>query len=279
AVVLPACGASGAALLVRHETGDTKEILAMPVSATSALGLGVGFAPYGTARVDQPEENISINRTGCLAELQSGGDPVIRQVGVVDFSARTGLSLRNTTAAYFDCDTGTCSLPLNVPRAGVGFLPADDLSVERMVTASFDASGTVLSVVVLQPDKDRMLRFVETERITAAAFPQHVVSGNFDGDGRPDLFWDISNIINSTSNFQLSYAHPVLGERLSALSGSRAVLVVDTIVADVTGEGDDDLVITSQDRALNPTEHEVLVIPGQAAIPPIPIQQDNPCAR
>jgi hypothetical protein len=275
--VLPACGGEDPAVLVRVEAGTTKEIRALSVSPTATLGAGAAFIQYGAASVAQVDENLSINRTGCLAELQVDAPAKVRRVAVIDFIGRNGLSLRNSTTAFFDCASGICSLGLNVARAGVGFLPADDLQPERMVGASFDASGTVLSVTVLQPDKAGMLRLVELERITAASFPLHIVSGHFDGDGRPDLFWDISNLLNATSNFQLSYAHPVLGERLSALSGTQDLVVVDTFVADVTGDGHDDLVIASQDRLANPTLHEVLVIPGQVAIPPFPIQQDAAC--
>ena len=52
-------------------------------------------------------------------------------------------------------------------------------------------------------------RLVELERITAASFPAHLAAGNFDRDGRPDLFWDIPNVNGGTSNFQLAYDNQV----------------------------------------------------------------------
>lgn len=274
--VLPACGTEGPAVLARFELGTGEKLLTLPISETGLLGAGKTFENYLSPSVSAVE-NLSINATGCLAELQEGGDTIVHQVGVVDVTGRVS-GPRNTTTAYFTCASGTCQLPFAVARAGVGFLPADELHPERMVGATFDASGTILSVTVLQPDKARIPRPVELERITAASFPQRVVTGQFDADGLPDLFWDIANPNIATTNFQISYAHPVLGERLSALSGTQQdAFVVDTFVADVTGDGADDLVISSQDKVLNPTKHGVLVIPGQVPIANIPIQRDESC--
>jgi hypothetical protein len=276
--VLPACGTTSAALLVRVETGTGKDIRTIPIDPDGTLGAGASLTAYASAPTVGVAEGIAINATGCVAELQAGAEEKLRQVGIIDVTGRTGAT-RNATAAYFDCDAGICTLPLPVPRAGVGFLPADDLHPARIVSASFDATGTVLSVSVLQPDKDLIPRPVELERITAASFPSHVVTGQFDGDGRPDLFWDLANLNIATTNFQLSYAHPVLGQRLSALSGTlQDQIVVDTFAAEVTGDGKDDLVIALQDRPVQPTAHRVLVIPGQVAIPPFNIPQDPSCA-
>jgi len=277
--VLPACGPHPTTLLIRLETVlAAKELRTLAVSATGILGGGEVLEPYGPPAVAAAEQ-LSINATGCVAELRVDADPILRQVGVVDVT-RTNPAARSSTTAYFECDTGTCTLPFAVPRAGVDFLPADDLLPDRMVSATFDATGTVLSVSVLQPDKNREPRAVELERITAAAFPQRVVTGQFDADGRPDLFWDIANFNSATTNFQLSYAHPVLGQRLSALSATQQnAIVIDTFVADVTGDGNDDLVISLQDRLVNPSPsaHRVVVIPGQVDIAPVNLQTDPAC--
>lgn len=278
--VLPACGATPPALLVLVQGAAARELRTLAVDPVKPLGTGASLIPYASPAVGLTE-GLSINRTGCLAELKANNETIVHQVGVIDLTGRTAPGARNITAAFFDCAsmTGTCSVPIVVPRAGVGFLPADDQHAERMVGTTFDASGTVLSVSVLQPDKNNVPRLVELERITAASFPLHVVAGQFDGDGRPDLFWDIPNINNGTSNFQLAYAHQVDGQRLSALSSTQQdLIVVDTVVADVTGDGLDDLVITSQDRVLSPTLHEVRVIPGQVPIKIFTPTSDPPCA-
>ncbi len=275
--VMPVCGNNPAALLVRVETATEKALHTLAVSATGTLGAGEQLVPYSSDPVTTTEL-IGINATGCIAELQVNGDTIVRQVGVVDVTGRNMLGMpRNSTTAFFDCDTGRCSLPLAVPRAGVGFLPPNGGDPNRMVGATFDASGTVLGVVVLQTDNQRNPRFVELERITAASFPQHVVAGQFDADGIPDLFWDIVNVNNTRTNFQLSYAHPVLGQRLSAISATQDSIVIDTFVADADGDGKDDLVISSQDAFLNPQAFSVLVIPGQAPIQPLNLQKDDAC--
>ncbi len=272
--VMPACGTTPQALLLNIEDKALRTLAIDP-----AKPIGQGQAVLGDFNVPiAGAETLGINRTGCLAELQSNGDPIIRQVAAIDIIGRlTGP--RNTTAAFFECGgSALCAVPVAVARAGVGFLPADDLHPERMVGTTFDASGTVLSVGVLQPDKTGVARLVELERITAASFPAHVVTGNFDRDGRPDLFWDIPNINGGTSNFQLAYDHRVEGQRLSALSSTQQdVLVVDTFVADVTGDGLDDLVIASQDKVLAPTKQEVRVIPGQLPIKQFTPAVDPPC--
>jgi hypothetical protein len=281
AYVMQACGTSPATLLVHVEdpppaASPFRELRVMAANGSGAL------SKYQTPTLTFAE-GLAINQTGCVAELRPGQDPVLRQVGVVDITGRDGATgPRNSTAAFFDCDVagGTCTVPMAVPRAAVGFLAADDPTSdpeadprkrpERMVGATFDASGTVLSVVVLQPGLDGRPRPVELERITSAAFPSHLVTGRFDGDGQADLFWDIPNLTNATTNFQLSYARTIDGERLSALSATQPdVLVIDTAVADVTGDGIDDLIVMSVDAVI-PTRREVRVIPSQA-----PIKADN----
>lgn len=270
--LLPACGATAAALLVRVE-GIGKDLRTLAITGT---GFGASLVPYVSPGVGVTD-TLAINATGCVAELTSGGAPILHQVGVVDITDRDGANSRNATVAY--CEANACEVRFAVARAGVGFLPADDTHPERMVGATFDASGTILSVTALQRDNAGNLRPVEQERITAASFPQRVVTGQFDGDGLADLFWDILNPLSATTNFQLSYAHPVLGERLSALSATLGdTVVVDTFVADTDGDGHDDLVIASQDTLRDPSKHRVLVLPGQVPIPSVTLQQDPACA-
>ncbi len=275
--VLPACGSTPAKLLVRVEaTGVGKELRTLAIAPTGELGANEMLKPYLGISAGALEQ-LAINATGCVAELTSGGTPIVHQVGVVDLTARAN-GARNLTEAVYDCGGKTCRLPLAIARAGVGFLPADGTHPERMVGATFDASGTVLSVAVIQPDNAGDPRLVEQERITAASFPNHVVTGSFDGDGLPDLFWDIVNPNTATTNFQLSYAHEVLGDRLSALSATlQDTVVVDTLVGDFDGDGHDDLAITLQDKLINPTVHRMLVLPGQIPIPPVTIVQDAAC--
>ncbi len=53
--------------------------------------------------------------------------------------------------------------------------------------------------------------------------------------------------------------------------------MIDTFVADVTGDDKDDLVISSQDSVVGPTEITVRVIPSGAPIGEIMLQRDTAC--
>lgn len=274
--VLPACGAKPAALLINtKDNGGQEEAFSFPLA--EPVGVGKEAATHYGPNA-QPNEGIILNRSGCVAEQLPDVAPILHQVSVIDTTGRVGGTQRNTTFAYFDCGSALCSLPMPIPRAGVGFLPSDGQLPERLVSSTFDASGTVLSASVLQADKLGELRLVELERITAAAFPAHLLAGYFDGGPEPDLFWDIVNVNNATTNFQIAYAHEVNGERLSALSGTQQdVLVVDMFVADVNGDNHDDVVVASQDSVLNPAVHELRVIPGQVPIKSFTAITDPEC--
>ncbi len=274
--VLPACGGKPAGLLLVVSTLQAREVLELAIDPVQPLGQDPTLTPFFSTA---PGDGVEVNNTGCVAEL-SAGATVLHQVGVIDISGRIAPNPRNATVAAFECGASPtgCVIPMPIARAGVGFLAADDLQPARIAIPTFDVSGAVLAIGVLQSDAQGKLRAVELERTSAASFPLHVVSGQFDADGRPDLFWDILAGNVAVSNFQLSYAHQVDNQRLSALSTAQPDLaVVDTFVADVTGDGLDDLVITADNKLLNPDEHSVRVIPGQVPIANFMPVIDPPC--
>jgi hypothetical protein len=292
AQVMQSCGTSGPTLLVRVQD-PTPPVGAgfQEMKTMSADGDGLLTSYHSLKLPLAGPEKLAINNTGCVAELRPDEDPILRQVGVVDVTFRNSmLETRSSTAAHFSCDvqpSRECTAQFAVPRVGVGFLAADDPTSdenadpqkrpERMVSATFDASGTVLSVTVLQPGNDGP-RPVEVERVTSAAFPSHLVSGQFDGDGQADLFWDIQNNISSSTNFQLAYGRKVGTARLSALSATQQdMIVIDTEVADVTDDGVEDLIIMSADSLVLPSVFQVRVIPAQAPIKDPGFAADKKC--
>ena len=259
ALLAPACGTLPPQLMLH-------ELLTSKIRAMDATGATAPQPFFDFATTDP----VTFNQTGCVTELAPGGVPKLRQVVALDIG-------RSQTAAVFACDAagGICQVRMPVPRAGVGFLPGAE---PRLLAASLDASGVVLSSFVLQPDKDRLDRLVERDRTAAAAFPQHLVVGNFDGDSEPDLFWNITNLVNTAASLQISYAREVAGARLSALSQIiDDLVVIDTVVADVTGDGHDDVIMTVQNSPVAPTSRGVVVIPTGVASPSFTPMLDNPC--
>jgi len=259
AVLAPACGTLPAQLMLH--VGLTGEVRAMDPTGAAAPQPFFDFATT---------EAVTFNQTGCVTELKPGGVPQLRQVVALDVG-------RAQTSAVFACDAagGICQVRMPVPRAGVGFLPGGE---PRLLAASLDASGVVLSSFVLQPDKERLDRLVERDRTAAAAFPQRLVVGNLAGDTEPDLFWNITNLTSTATSMQVSYARQVAGTRLSALSQLiDDLVVIDALVADVTGDGHDDVILTVQNSPVAPTTRGVVVIPTGVPSPSFTPMLDNPC--
>ncbi|MEO8704553.1 MAG: hypothetical protein ABI867_31150 [Kofleriaceae bacterium] len=218
---------------------------------------------------------LDFNNTGCVTELDptKQGVPVKRQVAVLDLGRTAG----GRTQAHFACNAaaGNCVIDLPIPRAGVGFIEGPEA---RMVGAFFDASGAILSSWVLLPDAQKQDRLVEKERMAAASFPQHIATGLVDADADADLVWTIFNANLETTNFQVAYARPIGTDRLTALSGQQDLIANHLIVADVTGEGNADLVVTGASDVLG-TTHGVIVIPAHVTVPIDGFQADAPCAH
>jgi hypothetical protein len=266
-LVMPACGADPARLLMHVREGALHAMKTMATEGSLPM-------PY-PSQMNATTQPITLNKAGCMTELVPNQPTAqLRQVAVFDLGRSVNGMERVTTTATFPCAAagGTCTLNLPVPRSAVGFLP----KTNRMVGTFFDASGTVLSEWVLQPNNMGESRLVELDRITAASFPQHIVVGNFDGDGEPDLLWDLLNVNQTASNFQISYFRKVLDQRLTALSGTvQDTNVIDAFAADVDGDGHDDFVFTFEDKQGN--RHGVTVIPFNVAPAPFVPKMEMKC--
>jgi hypothetical protein len=81
---------------------------------------------------------------------------------------------------------------------------------------------------------------IERSRMPAAAVPTHIVSGQFDTDGLPDLVWDVTT---KGTSFEIAYSREVDDEPLEALSAAGSASIDDMLVGDLTGDGIDDLVL------------------------------------
>jgi hypothetical protein len=286
AALLPACEAGQAAqLLVRVQTAAEQRLQVMAAA-------GGPLADYhGIAT--EPALELAVRATGCVTELRliGGNEPRRRQAAVVDITQRQGGGARASTTAVFECDLADrtrCRVSLPVAQAGAGLSapprvaqppPAGAPDEEpRLVGMFFDASGVVMSSWVLRPTQTGEFLLVERERVPAASIPRTVISGQLDGDGLADMFWDLPSLAQQTSNLQVTYGRRIGAQRLSALSGQEPILIGDLLAGDLTGDGTDDLVLMGRQRRDDQTIAEgIIVIPMNVPIPSADPGFDRPC--
>ena len=214
------------------------------------------------------------NAAGCVTELStSNAQPISRQVIVVDQIDASKTPNEATSAAFYDCSNaaGRCATRLPLPFNGVGFKRGNNGEEDRLVAPLFDASGTVISELIFLDGK-----VVERARFSSAALPDHIVSGQFDGDAKADVLWDFSALGATQSNFQVAYAREVDGEPLTAVTGTKAVVATDMFAIDVTGDGTDDIAIVQRSRDAS-TPSTISVIPARAAAAPLNVRPDDMC--
>jgi hypothetical protein len=173
----------------------------------------------------------------------------------------------------FECDhpdRTKCRANLPVPETGAGLSPPPRSGAmpeePRLTGMFFDASGVVMSSWVLLPAGGDFL-LVERERVPSAAIPRSVVSGRFDGDGVTDVFWDLQNVNQRTSNLQITYGRRIGDQRLSALSGAESLLADAVLAGDLTGDGMDEIILLGTRRKDDMTsEDDLFVIPMNVPI-------------
>jgi hypothetical protein len=271
AALLPACDAGQAPqLLMSVATATDRSLVTMPP-------LGGAVAGYHGISADA-SLSLAIRDTGCITELRPGSsssEPRRRQAAVVDVPQRVGPGAsRATTSVVFECDLADrarCRASLPVPETGAGLSPPPRSGAPgeepRLTGMFFDASGVVMSSWVLLPTTAGEFLLVERERVPAAAIPRSVVSGRFDDDGVTDVFWDLQNVSQRTSNLQITYGRRIGEQRLSALSGAESLLADAVLAGDLTGDGMDDIILLGTRRKDDMTsEDDLFVIPMNVPI-------------
>jgi hypothetical protein len=282
AALLPACEVGQAAQLVlRVDTATDKRLQAMPP-------LGGAITDYHGVATEAALE-LDLRGTGCVTELvRTGGAPRRRQAAIVDVTQRLLTGLRPTSSAVFECDLPDptrCRVSLPVAEAGAGLsappraaAPAAPEEEPRLTGMFFDASGVVMSSWVLLPVATGEFLLVERERVPSASIPRIVVSGQFDGDGLADMFWDLPSLNQQTSNLQVTYGRRIGAQRLSAISGQQPIQVADVLTGDLTGDGIDEIVLVGRQRRDDQTIAEgVIVVPMDVPIPSSDPGFDRPC--
>ena len=260
-VAVPACGAMpGRLLLHTTGTGATMRLL-------DARGGNSVDVPAGTFA-----DLTRLDNAGCVTRLDPGGGaPTYRQVMTFHIGITTGTDfIPSETRAIYSCNQIACMSNQLLAGAGVTFITGNE---PRMVITSLDATGVVLSEVVMAPDNGLRDLFVERTRLPAAGPPDHLAAGQFDTDSMTDLFWSTSG---RRTAFEVAYARMIGNTPLEAISASQAIDVDAIVTGDLTGEGLDDIVITGRFK-LATTFTGVAVIPMNLAAAPVSIATDPTC--
>lgn len=248
--VVPPCGSQPGFLLGHSNTP--------PLLRTQPLGGGSAAAfaaPVGNAKT-----TFTIVNAGCVTELQPDATALLRQTVVLDVQNVDALGRKLPTflAAVFPCSASSspCGVPLSTGGQAVAFTGGSEA---QLVTTTFDASGSQLARVVMQPaikhgsvgDHDRP---VERSRQVAAAAPRVLVTGMFDGDSEPDMLWTFP--ARGNIDLQIAYARLAEGAPLSAITpvdASDALDPIDAFALDFNNDGFDEIVVVAQASLLGTT--------------------------
>ncbi len=285
AVLLPGCAPGQAAQLVLRVDRMTALEKRLHTMAPAGGPLGDYHGISTDASLD-----LAVRGTGCITELRpDGGEPRRRPAAVIDLTQRIApMQDRTTAQVVFECDLDPTRCRANLPVAGggavlsapppAGAAPAGPAEEPRLTGTFVDASGVVMSSWVLLPTLNNQFALVERGRVPSAAIPHLAVTGHFDGDGIADMFWDLPNPAQQSSNLQVTYGRTIGAQRLSALSGSEPLLIDDMIAGDLTGDGMDDVVLAGRQRRDSQTStNGLIVIPMNVPIPNPDQDLDAPC--
>jgi len=237
AIVVPPCGATSGKVLL---AGPTNKVRQIDLHGGNPQSFDV---PSVTA--------VRLDNAGCVTQLQSSGSPTLVQLASLHAGTLVATTFVPAATLIASCTgSGACKLldqPL-VRGAGVGFT-AD--AEPRIVVANIDASGVVLTQLVIAPtagSAGTIGTTIERTRTSAASIPDRLVVGQVDTDTGTDLFWDIATR-NSGTSFQIAYARKVGDVNLEALSTAQDIDVDDLVTGDLDGNGLDDVVVLSSTGA------------------------------
>lgn len=240
AIVLPACDSITGKIVVRAPT----ELHLLDYSGNF---LKLASAPFA-----------QLDNAGCVTDLDATGTPSLVQA----FSAIahvTTAGATTTNVALFACTNTDCvqvgsGVDASLERgASLGFTGGAE---PRLVVPSFDATGVVLLQLVLTSTTG----VIERARMPAASLPLQIVGGQFDGDGSPDLLWDVQT--PKGTSFEVAYARQVDNEPLEALTQATSASVDDILSGDLTGDGLDDVVVVAASTLVT----GVAVVPMSAPV-------------
>jgi len=261
AVYAPAC-ADDPEAKVYLQTGPTQ--LRTFALATKDRAAVLGFAPTGDSIVGTLD-SIDLDQAGCVTQVVPRLGNKQRQA--VTFSATSTVDLGGMPVSipsvhgFYSCGALNCSkLDFPAGEAGTSFVSVDATD-NRIIGASGDASGVVVSswVVIPDPAGGGVHRLIERDRVPAASIPNRIVAGKLDDDAGYDMVWDFGTKRGNT--LELAYSRMAGGQRLEAVSGSSLLSVSDLQIDDISNDGFPDLILIGALAAAVP----IVVIPTHVA--------------
>ncbi|CAN5909482.1 hypothetical protein BH11MYX3_BH11MYX3_35600 [soil metagenome] len=214
----------GTALRVMSATGGATTLLSMFTDA----GL-VGF---------------TLKSAGCVNQMTPQSSKLDRQVAVIDVTVVDNGAMLTLTRGFYNCDQAGCNkLLLPVAGAGVGFATTAT-GEHRLVGASLDATGLVISSWIIRPTFDTATRIdllLERDRLPAAGIPHELVIDTLDDDAGDDMVWDIASPRGTT--LELAYSRMAGTQRLEVVAPITNLATEDLQLADLSGDGHPELIM------------------------------------
>ncbi|HEY4242997.1 MAG TPA: hypothetical protein VGM88_24445 [Kofleriaceae bacterium] len=276
--VAPACDDAPVKVFLRWTTGAQSTVYVASWPADPTL-TALAYTEYAWAGGEAVAASGAphFNAAGCVTQLaEDGGSASTKQVVAMDVNFG---DVPLETHASYDCTSSAhCPTQQLITGTAVGFVGGGGgnqaANEARAVITTVDATGVIVEQLVFAPISATTVdHFVQRTRAPAAGAPVHMVSGQFDGDGLPDLVFSMSK---RSASFEIAYAREIEGQPLEALTASKPFDVDDLLAADLTGDGVDDLVITGEATTLSALAG-VLVVPLQSPLGPFDPMVDATC--
>lgn len=194
--------------------------------------------------VDMTLLGLQLKSAGCVNQMTPQSSKLDRQVVVLDVTVPEGSATLTLTRGFYSCDALGCN-KLLLPVAGAGVAFAMTTTGERrLVGASIDATGLVMSSWIIRPTFDTTTRvdlLLERDRLPAAQAPHDLVIGTIDDDAGYDMVWNIASPTRTT--LELAYSRMAGPQRLEVVAPIANFVSDDLQLEDLSGDGHPELIM------------------------------------